>query len=408
MIKNIIKNLKPSSTLRINEISKNLELEGKKIYKFGFGQSPFQVPSDVVHELKNNAYQNKYLPMQGLSQLRTAISKYENKKNNKNYKAENVIIGPGTKELMFLLQILFDGEILLPAPSWVSYAPQSIIAKNKFHWIKTKSENNWFPKAEEIEEIILKNKNKKYLMILNSPNNPSGQICKNLKEISDVVKKYNIIILSDEIYSELSFNNDYESISKLCHDNTIVSNGLSKWCGAGGWRLGYFIIPEALNNYRDSLKILASETFSSVSAPIQYAAITAFENNHDEYISSSRSILKRVGEYVYENLKSNKVNINKPQGGFYLMPEFLISKFSSSEEMCSNILEQTGVALLPGSDFGFSKERMIARLSFTDFNGKEIMKNMEKSKEIDLNLIYEFAPNIVEGTKKLKIWSESL
>ena len=124
--------------------------------------------------------------MQGLSQLRTAISKYENKKNNKNYKAENVIIGPGTKELMFLLQILFDGEILLPAPSWVSYAPQSIIAKNKFHWIKTKSENNWFPKAEEIEEIILKNKNKKYLMILNSPNNPSGQICKNLKEIGDI------------------------------------------------------------------------------------------------------------------------------------------------------------------------------------------------------------------------------
>ena len=90
------------------------------------------------------------------------------------------------------------------------------------------------------------------------------------------------------------------------------------------------------------------------------------------------------------------------------MPEFLISKFSSSEEMCSNILEQTGVALLPGSDFGFSKERMIARLSFTDFNGKEMMKNIKKSKEIDLNLIYEFAPNIVEGTKKLKIWSESL
>ena len=131
MIKDIIKNLKSSSTLKINEISQKLESEGKKIYKFGFGQSPFQVPIDVIDELKNNAYQNKYLPMQGLSELRTAISRYASSQNNQNYKAENIIIGPGTKELMFLLQLLFDGDILLPTPSWVSYAPQALLGRNK-------------------------------------------------------------------------------------------------------------------------------------------------------------------------------------------------------------------------------------------------------------------------------------
>ena len=188
MIKDTVKNLKPSSTLRINEISKDLEAQGKKVYKFGFGQSPFQIPEDVVNELKNSAHQNKYLPMQGLSELRTAICKYENKKKKRNFKEENIIVGPGTKELMFLLQTLFDGEILLPAPSWVSYAPQSIISRNKFHWINTNSENNWFPSAEEIEKIISNNKNKKFLLFLNSPNNPSGQICSNLKEISNVAK----------------------------------------------------------------------------------------------------------------------------------------------------------------------------------------------------------------------------
>ena len=95
MIKDIVKNLKPSSTLRINEISKKLESDGKKIYKFGFGQSPFEVPDDVIDELKNNAHQNEYLPMQGLNELRTAISKYTSvKNNNNNYKAENVIIRP--------------------------------------------------------------------------------------------------------------------------------------------------------------------------------------------------------------------------------------------------------------------------------------------------------------------------
>ena len=114
-----------------------------------------------------------------------------------------------------------------------------------------------------------------------------------------------------------------------------------------------------------------------------------------------------VGEYVYTNLVSNKININKPQGGFYLMPEFLIKKFSTSEEMCGNILKETGVALLPGSDFGFSKEQMIARLSFTDFDGEEFMKNLNKNEKIDSNLISKLAPKIVEGTKKLKTWSES-
>ena len=407
MIKEIVKNLKPSSTLRINEISKKLESEGKKIYKFGFGQSPFEVPDDVVNELKNNAYQNKYLSIQGLSELRAAISKYSNTKNSQNCKPENIIIGPGTKELMFLLQLLFDGDILLPAPSWVSYAPQALLSRNKTHWITTKSENNWFPTGEEIEKIILKDKKKNYLLFLNSPNNPSGQICNNLKEISNIAKKYNILILSDEIYSELSFNENFKSISQFYPEKTIISTGLSKWCGAGGWRLGYFIIPEALKQLRDSLKILASETFTSVSAPIQYAAIAAYNNNHDEYINNSRSILKSVGEYVYENLKSNKININKPQGGFYLMPEFLIDKFSNSEEMCSNILKETGVALLPGSDFGFSKERLIIRLSFTDFNGQEFMKNLKGTKKLDSNAISEFAPKIVEGTKKLKDWVES-
>jgi len=406
MIKDIIKNLKSSSTLKINEISNKLESEGKKIYKFGFGQSPFQVPIDVIDELKNNAYQNKYLPMQGLSELRTAISKYESNKNNQNYKAENIIIGPGTKELMFLLQLLFEGDILLPTPSWVSYAPQALLGRNKVCWIETTSENNWFPTAEEIEKTILKNKDKNYLLFLNSPNNPSGQICNNLKEISFIAKKYNILILSDEIYSELSFNKGFKSISEFYPEKTIISNGLSKWCGAGGWRLGYFIIPEALTELKNSIKNLASETFSSVSAPIQYAAIAAYNNNHNEYINDSRSILKAVGEYVFENLKSNTISINKPQGGFYLMPEFLTQKFSTSEEMCSNILNETGVALLPGSDFGFSKERMITRLSFTDFNGGEFMQNIKKTKKIDINSISKFAPKIIEGTKKLKLWSE--
>jgi aspartate aminotransferase len=408
MLKDLVKSLKPSSTLAINETSRKLEKQGKKIFKFGFGQSPFKVPADVVEELKNNAHQNQYLPMQGLSKLRDVVAKYTSKKKNYNYKSENVIIGPGSKELMFLLHIIFDGEIILPAPSWVSYAPQAILGRNKVRIIQTKAENNWFPTAKEIEEFIMKDKHKNYLLFINSPNNPSGQICENLEEIAEVANKYNLIILSDEIYSELSFEENYKSISNYCPDKTIVSTGLSKWCGAGGWRLGYFIVPDSLNKIKDMINVLASETFSAVSAPIQYAAIKAYENNHMDYINKSRNILKGVGTYVYENLKSNKVLINKPQGGFYLMPEFLNKKFNSSAEMCDDILNKTGVALLPGSDFGFDQNRMLARLSFTDFDGKKFMEEIEDGTKIDDTLINELAPKIVEGVDKLKKWSESI
>jgi len=407
MIKDIIKNLSLSSTLRINEISKELEAEGKEIFKFGFGQSPFKVPQNVIAELKNNAHQNKYLSMQGLLELRQEIAKFISSKKNYHYKADNIIVGPGTKELMFLLQILFDGEVMLPAPSWVSYEPQAIIGRNKVHWINTNRENNWFPTAESIETIVSKNKNKNYLLFLNSPNNPSGQICENLEELSNIIKKYNILVLSDEIYSELSFNNNYKSISNYCPELTIISSGLSKWCGAGGWRLGHFVIPNELKKLRNSLKVLASETFSSVSAPIQYAAIAAYKNDQSKYLESSRNILKAVGEYVYNNLKSNKVIINKPQGGFYLMPEFLEKNFKTSEEMCKDLLNNTGVVLLPGSDFGITKDKMIARLSFTDFDGEEFMKNISSIKNLNLETISKLAPKVVEGTKRLKDWSES-
>ena len=151
MIKEIVKNLNLSSTLRINEISKDLETQGKNVFKFGFGQSPFKVPDEVVLELKNNADKNYYLPMQGLPELREAIAKHISIKKNYNYSAENILIGPGTKELMFLLNILFDGDVLLPIPSWVSYEPQAILGRNKIHWLQTNREKNWFPTAHEIE-----------------------------------------------------------------------------------------------------------------------------------------------------------------------------------------------------------------------------------------------------------------
>ena len=407
-IKKNIRGLKPSATLAINEKAKVLLKQGNKIYNFGFGQSPFPIPEKIVSALKESARKKDYLPMQGLKELRVAISKSLLKKTGKEYDKDNIIITPGSKEAMLLMHVAFNGEIILPAPSWVSYEPQAQIAENKVHWLQTSRDNNWFPTAEDIEKKIKSIGNKNIILIINSPNNPSGTVCNNLKEIAKVAKEYKIKILSDEIYTDLTFDRNYLSISKFYPEGTFISGGLSKWCGAGGWRLGFFALPEGNKEFINALKTLASESYSTVNSPVQYAAVEAYQGNYDDYKAKTTNILKSVGNYVYNNLKSNKVLINPPQGGFYLMPEFLNSKFKTSSEMCDDILSKSGVALLPGSDFGFKNDKMLTRLSFTDFDGELFLKNISGSKELDDDVIKKYAPNVVEGTKKLAEWHKNL
>ena len=405
--KSILK-LKQSSTLVINEKCKKLITQGKKVYQFGFGQSPFPVPETIVTALKNNAHRKEYLPIQGLSKLRESISKDLKKKTGVYYPKENIVITPGSKEAMLLLHVAFNGEIILSAPSWVSYEPQAIIGRNKVHWIKTSRENNWFPTANQLEKKIKSIKKKNLIFILNSPNNPSGTMCKNLEELAAVLKKYNVIVLSDEIYTDLTFCNKYESISKYYPERTFISGGLSKWCGAGGWRVGFFAVPNQLSDLLENIKTLASESYSTVNSPAQFAAVEAYEGDFSEYKDKTINILRSVGNYVYNNLKSNKVLINPPQGAFYLMPEFPNKKYKTSTELCERILDETGVAMLPASDFGFGPKKMLTRLCYIDFDGNEFLKAPVNSNVLDDKIIEKYAPNVAEGIKKLSNWAKNL
>ncbi len=405
--KNILK-LKQSSTLVINEKCKKLISQGKKVYQFGFGQSPFPVPEKIVNALKNNAYRKEYLPIQGLESLRESISLDLKKKIGVEYPKENIVITPGSKEAMLLLHVAFNGEIILSAPSWVSYEPQAIIGRNKVHWIQTTRENNWFPTAKQLEQKIKSIKKKNLIFILNSPNNPSGTICKNLRDLAKVAKKYNLIVLSDEIYTDLTFCNKYDSISQYYPEKTFISGGLSKWCGAGGWRVGFFAVPNKLSVLLENIKTLASESYSTVNSPSQFAAVEAYSGDFSEYKYKTVNILRSVGNYVYNNLKSNKVLINPPQGAFYLMPEFPNKKYKSSTELCETILDETGVAMLPASDFGFGPKKMLTRLCYIDFDGTKFLEANINGKMLNDKIIEKYAPNVVEGIKKLSNWAKNL
>ena len=408
IFKSYLSNIKPSSTLVINELSKEMESKGIEIFKFGFGQSPFPIPENIINELKKHAFEKDYLPVKGLMSLRKAIHASLLKKSLSHFSIDNIFVGPGTKQLMFLLQLAFEGDIILPAPSWVSYDPQAMIAKNKVHWIQTSIENNWHVTASDIEKVVTQCSSPNKLIILNSPNNPSGTNANNIKELANVLKKNNIIALSDEIYSDLTFNNEYVYISKYYPERTIVSSGLSKWCGAGGWRLGYFALPNFLKELDDKMQVIASEAYSSASAPIQYAAVEAYNSDQSIFLNNSKKVLHAIADYCFKKLNTNNVSVKTPEGGFYIMPDLtkvLKHKFKSSSEMCAALLKETGVAVLPGSDFGFPEDRLTFRLSYVDFNGTEFLKYANNTKkELNEEDVKQYAPKVVKGIDKILSW----
>ncbi len=406
-----LQSVKPSATLRINERSQQLVDAGQTVYRLGFGQSPFPVPACVREALQANAYQKDYLPVKGLPALREAVAGFHHRTLGVDCEAAQVMIGPGSKELIFSLQMVLDADLLLPSPSWVSYEPQANLLGRKTHWIDTYEANGWRLTPDALDDICQKITNPNKLLILNYPNNPTGTTYaeNDLRELAEVFRRYGVIVLADEIYGEVSHTHTHTSLAQMYAEGTIVSGGLSKWCGAGGWRLGTFLFPKELLYIQDAMATVASETFSAVAAPIQYAAITAFNGNDEiqAYLKGSNQVLHWIGKYVHQHLTAHKITMPAPEGGFYLFPNFNAYKnifqqknIHDSEAMCEYILAETGVALLPGTAFGRPADELTARLSYVDFDGAFALENYEQYNSEE-EFVAACCPKIEEGIGRL-------
>jgi len=417
-----VRGIQPSATLRINELSNQLRAEGRDIVKLGLGQSPFPVPERVVDALREHAHEKDYLPVKGLKALREAIAGYINRSERMRCTWEDVLIGPGSKELLFMLQLAYYGDLLIPRPSWVSYAPQARIIGRSVHWLPTHAENNWQLTAEELDIICRDDPSRPRILILNYPSNPTGCTYTDdqLLAIANVARKYKLILLSDEIYGEVHFEGKHKSIARYYPEGTIISTGLSKWAGAGGWRLGTFIFPPELRPLQDAMAIIASETYTATSAPIQHAAITAFTGGDDleEYLKQSRRVLKAVGEYLHRRLMSMGAVVQKPEGAFYLFPDFSGFRdalarrdIKTSQALCQSLLEDTGVAILPPSAFGFAPDHLAARLAFVDFDGAEALKLAGEAYadcELEDDFVNQACPRLVKAMDRMEQWLTGL
>jgi len=407
--------LSTSATIAIQQHCRELEERGRTVYKLGLGQSPFPVPDIVVRELQKNAHQKDYLPVKGLPKLREVLAAHHKRVFGIECSTENIIIGPGSKELMFLLQLVYDGEIMIPMPAWVSYLPQARILGRPATPLPTSFENGWKITPEQVEAICSRDPDRPRLLILNYPSNPTGQTYTRLElaQLSIVFRKYKVLVLSDEIYAQIHFDNNHSSLVTLYPEGTIFSGGLSKWCGAGGWRLGLFVVPECTTWLIDAMATAASETFTSTSAPIQYAAVRAFlpDKDIDEYLVKCKTILKELAHIVMDIFVTADIEALPPQGGFYIFPDFKNYRqqlaergITTSSDLCRRLLEETGVAILPGSDFGRDPSELTARIAYIDFDGKKALTNYPHDGHVHPNFIKEYCGKTLEAVQRLADW----
>lgn len=411
--------LSTSATIAIQQYCRELALEGRQVFRLGLGQSPFPVPDRVVKGLQDNAHQKDYLPVKGLPELRQILSKHHERYFGIDCGIDNIIVGPGSKELMFILQLVYDGEIMIPMPAWVSYLPQARIVGRRVNTIVTSSKNQWKISPEQLEAICMQDPGRARLLILNYPSNPTGQTYsrEELEALTHVLRKYKILVLSDEIYAKLTFDNSHSSLVTLYPEGTIFSGGLSKWCGAGGWRFGLFVVPQCATWLSDAMATVASETYTSTSAPIQYAAIKAFEQSHeiDTYILRCRTVLAELSRIVMDMLNVLEIDVLPPQGGFYVFPDFDNYReplarigIQTSRDLCRQLLEDTGVAILPGSDFGQPEKELTARIAFVDFNGAEALANYPEDGRVAEAFVGAHCARTIEAVRRIVDWVASL
>jgi aspartate aminotransferase len=373
--------IEESQTLLINTQSKDLAAQNRKIIKFGFGQSPFLPPKPVMAALERAVHHKEYSSVQGDLELRKNMAQFHQAHNGLHVSPENILVAPGSKVLIYNILMAFEkADVFIPAPAWVSYAPQAKLAGHHLIRLETSFAKRWRISGETIRNAAKGKQHDVSIMILNYPGNPDGLTYTEgeLKDIAKAAKALNILVIADEIYGLLDYAHAHLSFANYYPERTITTTGLSKWCGAGGWRLGAAFLYDGIEpEFGQALIGIGSETYSCAPTPVQIAAREAYRSYEETagYLEQQTKVLQQVGNFCAKRLIEVGINVHHPQGGFYIFPDFSPYKarlrdrgINTSNEMCQQLLHDTGVALLPASAFGFEEGYLAARLAFVDFD----------------------------------------
>ena len=345
-----IVNIKPSGIRKFFDIVSEM----KDAISLGVGEPDFDTPWHIRDEGIYSLEKGKtfYTSNSGLMELREEICKYLNRRVGVSYNPKNqvIITVGGSEGIDIALRAMLDpgDEVLIPQPSYVSYEPCTILAGGKPVIINLKAENEFRLTAKEIEDAVT---DKTKVLVLPFPNNPTGAIMEkeDLEKIAKVILEKDLFVISDEIYSELSYKGEHVSIASIpgMKERTILINGFSKAYAMTGWRLGYACGPEEI--IKQMTKI---HQFAIMCAPTtsQYAAVEALKNG-DKDVAMMREAYNERRRFLMDAFKKMNLSCFEPYGAFYVFP--CISEFNmTSDEFATRLLQEEKVAVVPGTAFG--------------------------------------------------------
>ena len=348
--------ISPSLTLSITSQAKALKKQGVDVLNFGAGEPDFNTPAHIVAAAAKALQdgQTRYTESSGLLELREAIAAKFLIDNNLHYDPKQISVNCGAKHSCYnaILAVCNPGdEVIIPSPYWTSYPEMVKLAGAVPVIVETKAENGWKMTADEFEEVMTPLTK---MVILNSPNNPTGSVYskEELQKIADIAVGEDILILSDEIYEKLVYAGQEHisiaSLGKEVADLTITINGFSKAYAMTGWRLGYTAAPKAI---ADAIDTIQSHTTSNPTTFAQYGAIAALQGDQ-QIVADMRDEFDMRRQYMLGRLQGiRNVKVIEPLGAFYFLVD--ISPIGiKSINFCEKLLSKQRVAAVPGMAFG--------------------------------------------------------
>lgn len=419
--------LTPSPTLYINERVQEMWAAGQEVLHLAFGESRFPVHPKLAQALAENAHRKSYLPGPGIPELRAAVAGFYSRRLGIRVQPEQVITAPGSKALLYAFQMAVDGDLILPTPTWVSYAPQARLLGKEVLTVPANPATGHDLTIENLRRTVARSRHDQHELILTTPNNPSSRMTPQelLSALADFCREANVLVLSDEIYGFVPHNHvRHHSIVEYYPEGTVILGGLSKHLSVGGWRLGVAVVPpgEMGQTLLRAVNKIGSEIWSCASAPVSYAAVVAYSGDPEieAYIDECAHLHSVRTQYFWRGLAELDISCARPQGGFYLFPNFdrwrpaLAARgVHTSEDLSRYLLEKWHIATLPGSVFGTPPEELSLRFatSYVDMETDEKawrILELHRAGVDDDTLMREHHPGMNEALRRIRLFLEEL
>jgi len=392
-------------------------------FSFAFGQSPFHVPPPLERALAASASKGHYSSAEGIPELREAIAGFNKRHFGLDVDPARVVVGSGTKDLIFSLFTIITGDVIIPFPSWIGYFPQLEMLGRRYHTYPLTEKNAYKIAPDELDAYLvgLGDMMRQHLLVINNPHNPTGAVYSRdeLTEIANVCRKHDVLVLADEIYALSTYDfEEFTSMGLIYPEGTFITNGLSKDRSAGGYRLGSCILPEtASDKLRSEFTKVAATVYTNVSTPTQYAAVKVYEPNEEveEYFRITRQIHRMIGHFSSDGFNGiDGIKATRPKGSFYFFADFntLAEDLKRKGVNDSNALGRSlidhphHIAVVTGDALMLDRDDYGARIAFVDYDGKEAFEAYKstppKTEADEIEFVKRVAPKIVEGIDQLR------